>query len=250
MARRVSPFPPAGSEVRRFRGEVPFDSRSHRTRYSPFPLFLRLSQIQADQDAIDIRQVADEPAQRQRQFLDQRGRRDVSFREDRLLIHIDHFKIVTSAQIFFAYFADVENGLCRAGCGAGDVQAQHVFRFVPFRRRPLHGFQLFAFPGIGFSHDSLLNCAWLTLDTIRIFQARHGYFESIRMETMIAALVVLGKAAQRLLFRRAQIQPHQDAGSLERSPMIFLIGSGSLRTRVGMARIWSPRASFGFPAGR
>jgi hypothetical protein len=32
----------------------------------------------------------------------------------------------------------------------------------------------------------------------------------------------------------------------ERSPLIFLIGGGSFLTKVGMARIWSPRASLGF----
>src|SRR5687767_6830167 len=33
---------------------------------------------------------------------------------------------------------------------------------------------------------------------------------------------------------------------LERSPIILRTGEGSFRTRVGIARIWSPRDSFGF----
>src|SRR6185436_20434532 len=40
--------------------------------------------------------------------------------------------------------------------------------------------------------------------------------------------------------------PTRTRSVFERSPMIFLIGSGSRRTSVGTARIWSPRASCGF----
>jgi hypothetical protein len=40
--------------------------------------------------------------------------------------------------------------------------------------------------------------------------------------------------------------PTNTRSVLERSPMIFLTGWGNLRTNVGMARIWSSRASCGF----
>ena len=39
--------------------------------------------------------------------------------------------------------------------------------------------------------------------------------------------------------------PTRTRSVFDRSPMIFLIGSGSFRTRVGMARIWSPLARVG-----
>src|SRR5690242_17472550 len=46
--------------------------------------------------------------------------------------------------------------------------------------------------------------------------------------------------------RGRRSRPTSTRSVLERSPMIFLIGVGSLRTRVGSARIWSPRPSAGF----
>lgn len=39
--------------------------------------------------------------------------------------------------------------------------------------------------------------------------------------------------------------PTSTFSSLLKSPIIFLIGSGTLRTRVGMANIWSPSANWG-----
>src|SRR5205085_2358293 len=44
---------------------------------------------------------------------------------------------------------------------------------------------------------------------------------------------------------RRMSNPTSTRSVWERSPMIFLIGLGSRRTRVGMARIWSPWASCG-----
>ena len=41
-------------------------------------------------------------------------------------------------------------------------------------------------------------------------------------------------------------RPTRTRSVFERSPMIFFTGSGSLRTSVGIARIWSPSASWGF----
>ena len=45
-------------------------------------------------------------------------------------------------------------------------------------------------------------------------------------------------------------RPTSTRSLFNKSPMIFLIGSGRRRTSVGTARIWSPRASTGSQAGR
>src|SRR6185295_13786483 len=50
-----------------------------------------------------------------------------------------------------------------------------------------------------------------------------------------------------LLGRRGRrSSPTSTRSVFERSPIIFLIGVGRCRTRVGSARIWSPRPSCGF----
>src|SRR5688572_11833548 len=51
---------------------------------------------------------------------------------------------------------------------------------------------------------------------------------------------------QALARRGRKSRPTSTRSVLERSPMIFLIGVGSLRTSVGSARIWSPLPSAGF----
>src|SRR5262249_49385358 len=43
-----------------------------------------------------------------------------------------------------------------------------------------------------------------------------------------------------------RFRPTTTRSRSDKSPMIFRIGTGSLRTKVGIAKIWSPCASCGF----
>src|ERR1700752_2677611 len=48
---------------------------------------------------------------------------------------------------------------------------------------------------------------------------------------------------RRVYFCSRKLSPTNTRSVSERSPMIFLIGSGNFLTKVGIARIWSPLAN-------
>ena len=66
-------------------------------------------QVQADEDALGVAHVADEPAQRQRQFLDQGRRGDdlLALGQHGLLVDVDHLQVVAALQVLLADLADV-----------------------------------------------------------------------------------------------------------------------------------------------
>ena len=76
-------------------------ARDHR----PHPaLSGRANEIESEQHALAVRHVADDPAHRQRQLLDERRRRDdlLALREDRLLVDVDDFEVVPPVEILVA----------------------------------------------------------------------------------------------------------------------------------------------------
>ena len=62
-------------------------------------------QIQPDQNLLAIREIADDPPQGQRQFLDQRGHGDdlLSFGKHRLLVDVNHLEVVAPLEILLAF---------------------------------------------------------------------------------------------------------------------------------------------------
>lgn len=82
-----------------------------------FSCFLRgdcligLAKIEPEQNPIRMRHVADEPAKRQRQLLDQRRRGDdlLALGQSRILRDVDDLQVVTAFQIFLAELSDVRD---------------------------------------------------------------------------------------------------------------------------------------------
>ena len=95
-----------------------------------------LAEIEAEQDAVGMRQVANEPAHRQRQFLDQRGRCDDLFAlgQNRMFGDVHDFEIVAPFQMFLANLADVRDRPHRTRRGARDIQPQHILLGLAQRR--------------------------------------------------------------------------------------------------------------------
>ena len=91
-------------------------------------LVVHLAQIEPEQDAFGLRHVADEPAQRQRQLLDQGRRGDdlLAFGQRRVLGDVHDFQVVAPLQMFLANLADVHDGPRGVRRGAGDVEPQDV----------------------------------------------------------------------------------------------------------------------------
>ncbi len=159
------------------------------------------NEIESKKHALAVRHVADDPAHRQRELLDERRRRDdlLTLREDRLLVDVDDFEIVPPLEILVADRPQVADRTRRSRRHAGDVQPKDV-PFAGRRDRPAR-------------------------------TSRGGG---------------AGSVACSRHWRTRRSSPTRTRSVFERSPMIFLIGSGSRRTSVGTARIWSPRASCGF----
>src|SRR5208283_2641335 len=68
----------------------------------------------------------------------------------------------------------------------------------------------------------------------------------LQQVAFMAARSVLSFLARHHGFLGRMSRPTKARSVLDRSPIIFLTGTGRRRTRVGIARIWSPRASWGF----
>src|ERR1019366_6960688 len=146
--------------------------------------------VKTEQLTIQIRQIADEPAQRRGQHPHQGWRRDdvLSLGQRVHLENIDDLQLEPAFQAPLAKRLQIGNGAGGDRRGARHIEPQNVYLALGFRSLP----------------------------------TRHYGF--------------LGRMSR----------PTKARSVLERSPMIFLTGSGRRRTRVGIARIWSPRASLGF----
>ena len=98
------------------------------TRRPPGPARPR-PQIEADQHALLVGQVADDLLHRRRQTPDQRRHRDdlIAARELRLLQQIDDLDPVASGQMLFADRLEVAQRGGRSGALPGDVQPQDPF---------------------------------------------------------------------------------------------------------------------------
>ncbi len=92
-----------------------------------FPGFRRISardDVQPGQHPLSVGKVADDLAEGKRQLLDEhRGNYDL-FRLDlfRVLIYVDHFKVVTAMQPLFAKRPNVLNGAGRSRRAAADEE--------------------------------------------------------------------------------------------------------------------------------
>ena len=82
-------------------------------------------QVQLDEQVGDVRQTADEPAQRRWEFYDERRGRDdlVRARQFGLLIDVNHFQLAVAFQVGFAQLPDAQDGLARSGCGPRHEQS-------------------------------------------------------------------------------------------------------------------------------
>ena len=69
--------------------------------------------IEADEDLLFIRHVADQPAQRRRQPFDERGRGDnlVVARERQVLVDVHHLEVVHALQMFLTAIRRIERGI-------------------------------------------------------------------------------------------------------------------------------------------
>src|SRR5581483_5642271 len=92
-------------------------------------------QVQPYQHALVVRQIANNPPQRQGQLFDQGGGGHNLFilGQGRLLVKIDDFQIVLSLQVLRADCIDIEDGAPGRGCRPRHVQAKHIPFYVPGR---------------------------------------------------------------------------------------------------------------------
>ena len=86
-------------------------------------------EIQAEQHAFGIREVADDPPDRRRQFLDHHRRRQDLLVLGQLgtLQHVDHHQLVLAVELAVADAPEVLDGPERARCLTGDVELDRVF---------------------------------------------------------------------------------------------------------------------------
>src|SRR6185295_8393492 len=104
--------------------------------------------VESQQDPLYIRHVANQPAKRDRETLDQCRRCDdlVAPRERQILVDVDHFEVVQTLQMLLTDSADVLNRPYRPARRARDVQPEQIFplllgsgRALPSNRRFGHG---------------------------------------------------------------------------------------------------------------
>src|SRR6185437_13489984 len=168
-------------------------------------------QLQPEQHPFDSREIADEPSQRRRKHADERGRGDdlLVLGQGGHLVDVDDLQHVTALQLLFTKRSYPLDGARRGRRGAGDVKTQEELSRQGARRLP-----------------RARSRSAVRAPRRGLFLAAHAH----------ASWPSIGRMSS----------PTSTRSSFERSPMIFFIGCGSLRTSVGTARIWSPAASRGF----
>ena len=168
---------------------------------------LRGDEIQPHQHTLLVGQVPDDLAERQRQFLDQR-------RSNHNLLRLDLFRMLINIDHFEVVTA----------------------RAASLRRAP----ECSVWRGrIGECCRSRKAAAVMR----RIRFARRGRLRTPCVSSRASCLLHTDAF---VVSRGRRSSPTSTRSVFDRSPMIFRTGSGSFRTSVGSARIWSPLASCGF----
>src|SRR6202521_4994339 len=186
----------------------------------PFSAFRQLllphSQVQSAEHFFWVRQGSNEPAQRRREPFNERGHRHnlLVSGQIRLLVNVDDFQVIPILQVLLTNPLDILYSQRRFQRGSAYIQTQDVLCLARMGAGSLQ------FPG---QSEFPLSCR------AALFR---GEFHVGPPE--------LGQST----FRRSR--PTNSRTLLDRSPTIVRSGSGSLLTRVGIATIWSLRASCGF----
>src|SRR5689334_13503032 len=91
-----------------------------------YSTYLTRLYIQANQNALRVRQIANDLSDRLRQFADQRryGKNLIAARERRVLHQIDNFNVILPLQILFANVLEVSEGGDRSWGLTGNVKTQ------------------------------------------------------------------------------------------------------------------------------
>ena len=97
------------------------------------------TKVQTDEDPLGVGHVADELADRRRQFPHQRwqGENLVTLRELRIFHQIDHLDAIAASQMLFAELLEIAKGGDRFRSRSGDVEPQIPFRWPGTAAFPL-----------------------------------------------------------------------------------------------------------------
>jgi hypothetical protein len=92
--------------------------------------------FEAEQHLLFVGEITDHTAQRRRELLDERRRREDSVVLGALgmLEDVDDLELIPTVQLLLADALQVRDRLLRAGAGSGDVELEDVRRTLPSER--------------------------------------------------------------------------------------------------------------------